>query len=97
MFIYYIRRPPDLLEATKMVKMAAWARTGIWCHTVNMNFIYIYRLWSFHGSLFDQVETGISVCVCATVYECHQLALEQNPWPYLGNWSVSVRIPQILS
>ena len=59
--------------------------------------IYIYRLWSFHGSLFDQVETGISVCVCATVYECHQLALEQNPWPYLGNWSVSVRIPQILS
>ena len=24
------------------------------------------------------IETGI--CVCATEYECHQLALEQNLW-----------------
>ena len=36
------------------------------------------------------IETGI--CVCATEYEFHQLALEQNPWPYHGNWRVSVRI-----
>ena len=39
------------------------------------------------------IETGI--CVCATEYECNQLALEQNPWPYHGNWRVSVVISQI--
>ena len=33
------------------------------------------------------VDTGI--CVSATEYKCHQLALEQNPWPYHGNVRVS--------
>ena len=68
MFIYYIRRPPDLLEATKMVKMAAWARTGIWCHTVNMNFIYIYIGYGhFTDPSLIRLRRG-SVCVCVPRY-----------------------------
>ena len=36
------------------------------------------------------------LCVCHG-FDCHELALEQNLWPYHGNRHVYVRIPQILS
>ena len=50
MFIYLLITYGDHQTSSKQrkwsikFKMGAWARTGIWCHTVNMNFIHIYKL-----------------------------------------------------
>ena len=77
LFIYYIGRPPDLLEATKMVYSI---QDG--CMGENRD-IVPYRQYQFHsyigyGHFMDPCETRLarslrrgSVCVCATEYECH--------------------------
>ena len=54
-------------------KMGAWARTGIWCHTINMNFIHTY-IYVGYGNFRIIIARGRLVywnrdlCVCPGIW-----------------------------